>query len=251
MSELSLLLCGDYQDYGELSEILEQLAMAIDEFSPRCCDFITTNNGDISIFGAYCGRSILETATTILIGRITPFRLLLLKRFQEQESYSLGMQHKASIQWKGDVIAPKKSPNNLWEKVDDNSLTMPLLSDYMAKIYWIPAFEKFLDDFQGDESVYLNALRGVPPEKIVEHFKSEADNLYSSLSKGIHQEFVAPTERVYDSGTIKGLLADTLALVAKMALISHYIPTVSITADKASLLENLRIFEENLGLSNE
>jgi len=254
MSELSLLLCGDYQDYDdELSKILEQLATTINNLAPKCCEFITTENSDISIFGAYCGRSILETACTILIGRITPYRLLLLKRYQEHESYSLGIPHKASIQWQGDVISKAAPSEPLWKRIDDNSLTTPLLSKYMAEIFWIPAFEQFLDDFEDEESIYLNSLRQRPlePEKIIDYFRSEAKTLYSSLSKGIHQEFVTSIDTVYDVQTLKNLLRETLDLVTKMALISHYIPTVNTKIDKVQILANLHIFEENLGLSNE
>jgi hypothetical protein len=68
--ELSILLSGNYQDLGELSDILTQLATTVDDFVPRCYSFIQNDSPDITTFGAYCGRTLLETACTILIGRI-------------------------------------------------------------------------------------------------------------------------------------------------------------------------------------
>lgn len=252
-SELSIILCGDYQGHGELSEILEHLATTVDKLAPKCYEFIMNQSNDVLIFGAYCGRALLETACTILIGRITPYRLLLLKRYQEQPSYKLESRHKASIQWKGDIIAPEKAPDNLWTKIDDNNLTKPLLSDYMANIYWIPAYNKLLDDFfsdsSGDDSFYLNSLKTFRnPDDIVKYFKSEADVLYSSLSKGVHQEFVIPFQNTSDDETIPDLLRRTIALVVKMALISHYISNAITKTSKNTLLYCLEQIESMVGV---
>lgn len=251
-SELSIILCGDYQGHDELSEILEHLAATIDNLAPKCYEFIKSESNDVLIFGAYCGRALLETACTILIGRITPYRLLLLKRYQEQSNYKLGSPHKASIQWKGDIIAPEKAPDNLWTKIDDNNSTKPLLSDYMAGIYWIPAYNKLLDDFSGslgNYSVYLGELKTFSnPNAIVKHFRKEADGLYSSLSKGIHQEFVIPLESIYDYSTISDLLRKTIALVIKMALISHYISNAITKTNKDNLFHCLIQIEKAVGV---
>lgn len=252
-SELSIILCGDYQGHDELSEILEHLATTIDNLAPKCYEFITNESNDVLIFGAYCGRALLETACTILIGRITPYRLLLLKRYQEQPNYKLSSRHKASIQWKGDVIASEKAPDKLWTKIDDNNLTKPLLSDYMANIYWIPAYNKLLDDFSDssdDYSFYLDSLKTFEnPDAIVEYFRSEADTLYSSLSKGVHQEFVIPFQNTSsDEPTIPVLLSRTIALIVKMALISHYISNVITKTDKNKLLRCLEQIEPMVGV---
>jgi len=73
VNELTLLLCGRHENLGELSQILEQLGNIIDNFAPRCFKFISEDNPiDITTFGPYCGRTILETACSILISRIDP-----------------------------------------------------------------------------------------------------------------------------------------------------------------------------------
>jgi hypothetical protein len=246
IDDLSILLCGQYDGFGDLSSILEQLATTIDDFAPRCYSFIQTESSDITTFGAYCGRTLLETACTILIGRITPYRLLLLKRCQEHPSYSIGVRHNMAIQWAGDVMPDKKIPDKEWAKID--GYTHSLFSYYMAEIHWIPAFKALLDDFVTEESVYLSDLRRINPEGIIDSFKNEANRLYSSLSKGIHQEFVVPISVNYDPLTVKELLTETIALVTKIALVSHYIPTIATKLDKETLLRHLVELEEKVDI---
>ncbi len=247
MDDLSVLLCGKHDGLGELSDILAQLASTIDDFAPRCYSFVQTESPDITTFGAYCGRTVLEAACTILIGRLTPYRLLLLKRCQEHPDYSIGVRHNAAIQWAGDVMPDRKTPSqDMWHKIDGH--THPLFSDYMAEIYWIPAFKALLDDFQTEESNYLDSLKKVNPEGIITSFKTEANKLYSSLSKGIHQEFVVPTSLNYDSPTVKKLLTETISLVIKMGLVSHYIPTIATKLDKDALLRHLVELEKKVDI---
>jgi len=228
VNELTLLLCGEHQHLGELSQILEQLGKTIDNFAPRCFKFLSENNPeDITTFGPYCGRTVLETACSIFISRLDPFRVLCVKRSQEQSNYDPAIRHKIAIQWSGDVIADKK-PLSL-ETVTYDKINRALLAEHTAKIYWIPAFTDLLDAIKDDnESEWLKELKQLDKEsKIVDYFRGQADTLYSSLSKGIHQEFVIPQTVIYDNDTIKELLLKTISLVTKMALVSHCIPTIS------------------------
>jgi len=116
----------------------------------------------------------------------------------------------------------------------------------MAEIHWIPAFKALLDDFVTEESIYLNDLKKINPEGIVDSFKNEANRLYSSLSKGIHQEFVVPISINYDPPTVKEILTETIALVTKMALVSHYIPTIATKSDKDTLFRHLVELEKKV-----
>jgi hypothetical protein len=250
MNSLSRLLCGDYENLGELSDILKLLYSTIDTFSTKCFDFLTpTAPEDITTLGAYCGRTLLEASCIALIGRITPYRLLLLKRYQEQPNYTLGIRHKISIEWKGDIL-PKASisEGQLWSKAEDKSLTSPLLSDYMWDIYWIPAFNKLLDDMDNENNTCLIELKNIPPLGICQNLRIETEILYSSLSKGIHQEFIIPHEVAYDVITVQDLLQRTISLVTKLALISHYIPIAVASIDKGNLLQYLTEIETETGV---
>lgn len=251
MDPLTSLLCGSHHSCGEISEIFSHLGTAVDDFAPRCYDFICDKNDkDLSAFGPYCGRSILETACTILIGRIDPYRLLLIKRYQERQEYDISVRHKISVQWFGDIIASEKPP--AWEKLSGKNIPRALLTDeYTGEIYWKQAIGDLLNDTRDeDRSAWLNELRQKPQhiENISPYLREEADRLYSSLSKGIHQEFVVPISAGYDSQSIKILLKDTIALVTKLALISHYIPISLGKANKAELLGDLIKIEERVRL---
>ncbi|MCP4113678.1 MAG: hypothetical protein GY749_50490 [Desulfobacteraceae bacterium] len=52
MEKLTLLLCGNHNSYGEISDILLELGMRTDDFAQRCYDFISgKNEKDISVYG--------------------------------------------------------------------------------------------------------------------------------------------------------------------------------------------------------
>lgn len=249
MKSFSKLLCGNYGELGELSEILALLDSTIDNFSTRCFEFLkqeTTEN--ITTLGAYCGRTLLEASCIALIGRITPYRLLLLKRYQEQPNYDLGIRHKISIEWKGDILPKDTKTDEIWKKVEDKSLTSPLLSEYMSSIYWMPAFKALLDDKNNEGCPSLIDLEKISPEAICISFRKEAEELYSSLSKGIHQEFIIPHSRAYDVPTVLNLIQRSIVLVTRMGMIGHYIPIAVASIDKKELFECLADIEKETGV---
>ncbi len=248
MDKLTLLLCGNCHSFGELSEILLQLAATIDDFAPRCYEFISARNDkDILAFGPYCGRTVLETACSIFIGRIDPYRLLLVKRHQEATDYDISVRHNISIQWSGDVISPEPPPS--WKKLSHKNIVRTLFSDdYMGEIYWKQAFADLLNDMQGESgSEWLEELCSRQPGSIAPYMRTEAGKLYSSLSKGVHQEYVVSPED-YDRQTVRRLLKKTVALVAKMALITHYIPTALGNLGRDELSDSLKTIEKNSGV---
>lgn len=249
MDKLTLLLCGKHSSYGEISDILSQLGMRIDDFAYRCYDFISGNNeSDVSVYGPYCGRTILETACTIFIGRIDPYRLLLIKRYQEHPNYDISLRHKISIQWFGDIVASEKPPS--WDKLSNKNIARALLTDeYMGDIYLKKAFEDLLDDNQNEgDSEWLKELQAIQPDQVTPYIRTEADKIYSSLSKGIHQEFVIPLTAKYDKYTVKDLLQKTISLVSKLASIIHYVPTAIGNINKNELRDCLREIERNSGI---
>lgn len=245
MKSLSELICGDYRNLGELSDVLSLLDSTIDDFSTKCLGFLKDDVGDISTLGAYCGRTLLEAACIALIGRVTPYRLLLLKRYQEQPNYELGVRHKISIEWKGDIL-PKEIKKD-WAKADDKSLTAPLLSEYMGEIFWIPAFEAMLNDMVTQDNPILIELKSIQVESICQSLRKEAEEIYSSLSKGIHQEFIIPHHISYDTVTVQELLQRTIDLIVKLALISNYIPTAVSSINKIKILSCLDMISREIG----
>lgn len=261
MNNLSKLLCGDYENLGELSKILELLDSTIENFSSRCFEFLEQETpSDIATLGVYCGRSLLEASFTALIGRVMPYRLLLLREYQKQPNYDIGIRHTISIEWKGDIL-PKQPflPTELWKKLDVNKSTNALLSDYMKHIYWKSAFEQLLDDTEDANFVILTNLRNSIIdsndvnsdsffENVFDSIRREADTLYSSLSKGIHQEFIIPLHMRYDTGTVQDLLQRTIELITKLALISHYIPTAVASIDTVKILQCLDEVEKRVYL---
>ncbi len=249
MAELATLLCGDYHTYGEVGDILGQLGITIDDFSLRCYKFIAgQNNEDLMTFGAYSARIILETACTIFIGRLDSYRLLLIKRYQERPEYDIAIRHKISIQWTGDIIAPEKPPG--WEKLSSKNIARSLLvDDYTGELYWKTGFLNLLDEIQNEtDSEWLEGLKILESRSLPGYLRTEAERLYSSLSKGIHREFLVPLPARYDEVTVTALIRDTISLVSKMGLIINCIPTTLGNLPKERMLDCVKIIEQNCGV---
>lgn len=212
------LVCGDFQNLGDISEVLEFIGENVETFFVRCRDFLGSDgNTQLMQLGPYCGRAFLESACNAFIGRLDPVRLLHVRRIQSKEGYKVEERNVASIWWAGDVVT-KNEPK-------ETDVTRALLAKYTDEILWKPGFERLLDSTSNNAgSIWLSELQKYTPEGIGYTFRNEAGDLYSSLSKGVHQEFVTPQTTKYDNTTVQNFLKRTIKLVSMMALITHYIP---------------------------
>ena len=59
---------------------------------------------------------------------------------------------------------------------------------------------------------------------IVEKIKSKINNLYSSLSKGIHHELLVPIESILDRDTVLNFLNEVLFVISTLGLIVSLVP---------------------------
>jgi len=225
MRDLARLICGQYGADGDISTVLNQVALTIVNHGQRGVTFVHgKKRTDLATYGPYCGRVLLEAACTALIARLDPFRILAVKRFQEHPDYDVAQRHKISIQWRGDVVTVDKPPSDLWAKEPTpQGIPRALLSAYFGDLYWAAGQEILLDSF--DDTRWVSELKKIPPDAVTTMFRSEAEKLYASLSKGIHPEFVIPPDKIYDSETVIDLLVRSIALITKMACVSHCIVT--------------------------
>lgn len=76
--------------------------------------------------------------------------------------------------------------------------------------------------------------------------RSAASRLYSSLSKGVHHEFVVPPAAQYDRVTVANLISQSLQLASCASMVANQIPHVPFSipaAEAVVLLENLQELE--------
>lgn len=250
MKTLKFLLCGNHSGLGELSSILLHIGTTIDYFSKLSFQFLNNKRiNDLPAIGPHCGRTILESSFTCLIARLDPFRLLLVRGFQTSNTYSIDTRGKQAIQWSGDILLSENPPPNIWDpKLSQKDVSRALLSPYMGEFFWKPGFIALLDSIGNNiRNPWIIELQRISPDGIVHYFRREASKLYTSLSKGVHHEFVVSPTIIYDVDTVKVLLEETITLVVKMAFISHFIPTALARITPNNAIKYLSNIEKNIG----
>lgn len=102
------------------------------------------------MYGAYIGRLLIETTTTSVIGRLDPFRLLVLRELQSSDKHEIGRPNPLSIRWQGDVFANGKTEWSQDKKIEQFSRA--ILGDCWDVFGWKHAFDLFLDALGKEQS---------------------------------------------------------------------------------------------------
>ncbi len=238
MRDLALLLCGGDGTTGTAKVALDQLSSSIQTFSEKAARFlIDPISRETKSFGPFCARVVLENSCAALVGRLDSFRMLYLSEFQAQPEYEHGKRAKSAFAWTGDVMPDEKAAANLWSLDNDlPKISRALFSRHFDHIYWKPATSAMID-FVATQShdPALSDLLSIDPDTFISETRGRSAQLYSTLSKGVHWEFFT-SALLFDEMTIKSIIRDTLVLVARLGLISHFVPTAyaSIQAREAA-----------------
>jgi hypothetical protein len=227
MAIIADLLCGSQHREGIAKTALDQLEKSIEIFADRALRYLNNPTSEDSLtFGPFCARVILENGCAALVGRIDAFRMLYLSEFQAQSDYEPGRRAKSAFSWTGDVIPNDKALQQLWSIDHDiPKLSRALFSQHSDHMYWKPAFESLLDFISSqDLPPELSDIVAIDPNKYTESVKGLGQQLYSTLSKGVHWEFFT-SSIMFDEATVKTVIRDSCLLVANVGLTSHFIPT--------------------------
>lgn len=218
-SALSKLLCGDIVSDGDgINEVLSHLSTSIDNVVEELMRLESLSPNQISLFAPFLGRSILELGCTAIIARLDPFRVLVLRKYQQQPTYQINKPNKSSIRWQGDILADT-AVNDPWSDKSLQNPTRALLGDYYKIIIWEDNFDKLLDaieDVSGDR--WISDLKRKSFLQFYNETLNDFSNVYSALSKGIHHEFVIPLSSTFDLETIRLLVEKTIRNVATLGL---------------------------------
>lgn len=225
-TDLGMITCSVTQNgRGDLAEILRHLRGVIDLHWDELQWLLKQGESRIKTFGPFIGRSLTELTLTAHLARLDPFRVLYLREMQRQPGFDISFRRAASIQWHGDVLAKEPPAKSLWDPERGfEKISRALLGDYYEHIIWRNAFVQMLDDFKNaDGGAWLNELRSIDPEDFGPRMRFAFTGLYSSLSKGIHHEFVIPPGALYDKSVILTLLAETIKHCAHISIVSHFV----------------------------
>src|SRR2546427_9259290 len=103
--DLSILVCGRTSPGPEFAEVMRHLRRSINYMLSQLLWLRRQNDRRTAALGPFLGRSLLELTVTALLGRLDPFRLLVVREMQLQSDSDPGVRWSAAVQWAGDVIA--------------------------------------------------------------------------------------------------------------------------------------------------
>jgi len=229
MNDLARLAAGNHGESSDLAAVLSILGASCRSYGNRAIALLGSmnNDADLTDLGPFVARRLLEATTTACLCRVDPVRLLYLGKCQAEESYELTTRHSASVQWTGDIIPDNRSKAsaNPWQtKSGTLELDRSLLSAHNAEIMWRPAFTELLNYIEDTEfSSWKENLQKITPDNFAPQLKGMLSQEFSALSKGTHQEFVIPTDRIYDAATVKSHIRTTFFYISTLALTSHFV----------------------------
>lgn len=232
MQKLRALCCETIHQDSRLLEMLDNMGFIVEVFGDKLLKLLRDGSeSDKSIYGCFLARKFLEASFSSLLMKIDPVRFLVLRDFQSMENYSADTRHNISIEWSTD-FAPKQVVK-VDEDVAPEKLVRALLKGHLATTVWGPAIKK-IDAFysaNGSPEFVQKIIRDwYRPDAgglksvgdILEIYRGRSQRLFSTLSKGVHLEFVVKESSVMDADTIDESIIKTVELVSDVSFIlSH------------------------------
>jgi len=248
MSDIGRLICGEAPADGLAKSALKQLALSIDAFATRAVRILKEGASDeATALGPFFARVVLENSCAALVGRLDTFRILYLSEFQGQPEYEHGKRARSAFSWFGDVMPADEKNADLWNIDHDVSkISRALFSKHIDRVCWQPAVENMLDYVSASGSdPFLREILSLSSESYIKTTKGQGQQLYSTLSKGVHWEFFN-SALVFDEATVKNAIRDTCLLVGHLGLTSHFIPTAYASLQPQLALEAYLSFRKTL-----
>lgn len=227
------LECGNlnscYNHSTELAQIQGALQKKLGFFVTKLlsCNY---SSDSARYFIPFYARNILEISATALLARIDPFRAIITYKVQNDASYSIEAPSNVAINWSKDILADDPPPaKGLWHfenKIKD--FNRALFSKYQGEIIWKPAFLELTDyiSTHPQPSSWLQQLLADDETAFFERYRSNARQLFSSFSKGVHAESLTEVSLLYDEITLTTLSEDLLRWCCILGLLSHFSPYI-------------------------
>ncbi len=223
---LAKLLCGctdNTDNNADIDQILSHLQSSLEKVIGEIQTLTSLSDDKLALYGPYLGRALMELATTAMLAKLDPLRILIVKEKQKQRHYELEKPQKASLKWQGDIMA--KAVNDLWADKSLDNPTRAILGAYSVELVLKDSAQKLLDEVtEGAIGDWYQELTKLEAGALVEKMKSQLGGLYSTLSKGIHHEWLIPLESVLDRDTVITRLNEALFVVATLGLIVSFVP---------------------------
>jgi hypothetical protein len=197
----------------------------------------------------FLARKFLELSLTALLARIDPIRVLSARKNQLHSSYEVGRQNSSSVAWSGDIFPNEKAPASNWDSGTlKKGVERSLLGWHVGEVA-ISHGLRWLADAENSDSIWLRELSG--QEKPLSWIHGRLNQLYSTLSKGVHAEYLLDDGTAFDQETIQQHMRDCYMLVLLLATSTHRSPLFMRSVPHEAALAAFRKFEKEIFLTIE
>ena len=202
----------------------------------------TTTELPASAVFPFLARKFLELSLTGLLARIDPLRVIAARKNQRDTSFEPGRQNASSISWTGDIFPSEKPPEGtVWEtKTLKRGVERSILGWHYGDVAISPGL-RWLADVDTSGSEWLRGLSD--QEKPFEWIKGRLSQLYSTLSKGVHAEYLVDDRTAFDVASVQQHMQDCYMLILLLATATHISPLFSRSVPTESALIALRELE--------
>lgn len=236
------LKSGPYVD-NDYSGLVDRLRSDIAELHPQIQTVLLKNERlPASAVFPFLARKFLELSLTALLARIDPLRVIAARKNQRDISFEIGRQNSSSVTWTGDIFPDTKHPNGtIWEsKCLDKGVERSALGWHVGEVAISPGL-RWLADQDNTNSKWLLNLSD--QDKPFEWIKGRLAQIYSTLSKGVHAEYLLDDRTAFNQEAIEQHMQDCYMLVLLLATATHISPLFSRSFPADNALYTLRKLE--------
>ncbi len=214
---------------GAYAGAIEALLASLNRTTGRLAECITTTDHAFLVdFGPTVGRRVIEEALAVLHGKLDPLRLVVALNGSKSGDFETGRPNRSSYSWSSDVVPTCEPSVGIWTQrtlEKKEGIVRGVLSGHLAHSVFFDGFLPALDGFQaalGDQPVppwVVDIQRFEAGDHLLADIRRRALTTYSSLSKGIHFEFLPTAGYNLQPVEIVSLLRQVIFITSTTALI--------------------------------
>lgn len=239
------VIVGPYVD-SDYSGLVDRLRSDLAELHPQ----IQTAVGAGAVLPAsavfpFLARKFLELSLTSLLARIDPVRVIAARKNQRDTSFETGRQNASSILWTGDIF-PKNPPpkGNVWQSNNlEKGIERSALGWHFCEVAIAPGLQ-WLSDVDNPRSEWLRELSN--QDKPFDWIKGRLAQLYSTLSKGVHAEYLLDDRTAFDQASVQQHMQDCYRFVLLLSTATHVSPLFFRSLSPENALSVLLKLEEQI-----
>ena len=152
--------------------------------------------------------------------------MLAIRKSQLSTDYDAKVRNPLAFNWTNDVKG-EENPKDWANRPGIKDVQRALLCKHFNDLFWEEAFTAMIDAVPyGRGGTWMEKLKRINPEGYLTSMRTQADRIYSEMSKGVHHEFVIPMTAQYDAVTVGDLLSRSWELVGSLSVTACYSPAV-------------------------